>query len=194
MNRVAWRPIYISIVASVIAGIVLHYVVLLPLPFTAIFCILALLVPLVAAQYFHSINLEKRFGSIIGAVKLVVDALLGIRSKLSKMPKDEAITVDGLSSIFDEAASAISDTLLNAYFKSLGATSSNPNYEASRKRELLERARRREITYEEAEELRRLLDREKAEREQAGDVSGAILVGLLILFVLAVIASLSARR
>jgi len=151
---------------------------------------LALLVPIVVAQYFGSTNLEKRFGNIVEAVKLIVDALLGMRAKLSKMSKDEAITVGGLSGIFDEAASAISDTLLKEYFKSLGTVSSNPNYEAGRKRDLLEKARRREITYEEAEELRGLLDKEKKQRESAGDIGGALLVGLLILFVLAIIAAL----
>lgn len=79
-------------------------------------------------------------------------------------------------------------------FKALKRRSSSLSSGGRRKRELLERARRREINYEEAEELRRLLEEQKKERERAGDTFGAIILGLLILFVLGILGSLEEKR
>ena len=40
-------------------------------------------------------------------------------------------------------------------------------------KELMEKASKNEITYEEAKELRRLLEKQRKEREEAGDIIGA---------------------
>ena len=191
-RRVPW-VLFGSILVPIVIGVVLHYLVLLSLPLITVICMLAFLVALVLDVYFRSVSLEARFKNIIGIVKLVVDALMGIRSKLLQLRRDEPITVGSFTDIFDEATSTVSGTIIDTYFKSLGIKSSNPYYEEGKKRELLEKARRNEITYEEAEELRNLLDGEKRQREQAGDVFGAILVGLLILFIFGVIADLLSR-
>jgi Flp pilus assembly protein TadB len=190
----AIRTIVISILAPIIVGALLHYLLLFPLPFVTIICILAFLVPFIFDQYLRSRELETRFNRIVHMIKLVVDALMGIRVKLSQLPRDKSITVGYLTDILDGATSAISEGVIDEYFKGLQAKSSNPSSEERRKRELLEKARRRRITYEEGEELRRLLEKQKRDREQAGDIFGAILVGLLILFVLGVLAALFAKE
>jgi hypothetical protein len=139
-------------------------------------------------------DLERRFHEVLRITKMGIDALISMRTSLSKLRREEAITVGVLVDILDGATSAISREVMDAYFKGLGVGLGNPNYEESRKRELLEKALRREINEEEGEELRKLLEKQKQEREAAGDLIGAIMLGLLILFIIGVLAALFGKR
>jgi len=58
----------------------------------------------------------------------------------------------------------------------------------------LEKARRGEIKLEEAEELRKMLEEQKRRKEAAGDALAAAAIGLLIIFILGLIAWLSRER
>jgi uncharacterized membrane protein YhaH (DUF805 family) len=192
--------IILSIFAPIVSGIILHFILLLPLSFILVICVLVILFPSWFDLYVRLRNLEKRItgmerrsGALVNMVKLIVDALIGVRTKLSQLHRNKALTAGDFTDIFDEAAFAISGGIIDAYFRTLGGELSNPGYE-ERKKMLLEKAMRREISREEGEELKGLLERQKREREAAGDILGAIMLGLLILFVIGVLAALFGRK
>lgn len=121
-------------------------------------------------------------------LKTVVDVFVELRKKLIDQ---EAITIETVVNAFSEASEKVSDSVIESYFSGYGEKLGNPNtHREQRKRELLEKARRKQISYAEAEELRRLLEEQKRQHEASGDIGGAILVGLLILFLLGVIGAL----
>jgi|GEM_PF-5872054 len=93
--------------------------------------------------------------------------------------------INKLFSYFFGAIMDVSRKSFNLYLKELH---SSP--EERRKKELMEKASKNEITYEEAKELRRLLEKQRKEREEAGDIIGAILIGMALLFVLWLITQL----
>lgn len=200
-ERWIWELI-LFILAPIVSGVVLHILSLLPLPFviiTSMLMAILIALPLLYSRLKRDLwsdlrGLEKRFHEVLRITKMGIDALISMRTRLSKLRREEAITVGVLVDILDEATSAISREVMNAYFKGLGVRLGNPNYEESRKRELLEKALRREINEEEGEELRKLLERQKQEREAAGDLLGAIMLGLLILFIIGVLAALFGER
>jgi len=78
------------------------------------------------------------------------------------------------------------DKITSAYFElylTHSEKSSNPDKE-NRIRFLLEKARKREITYQEVQELQKLLEEQKKKHEDSEDTVGDILIGLLLLYIL----------
>ena len=63
-----------------------------------------------------------------------------------------------------------------------------------RTRELLEKARQRTITYEEGQELLKLLEELKKRHESAGDYWKATLAGMMILFTMGALFSMFGER
>ncbi len=183
-----------STLASILTGIILNYALLLPLPFVIVICTLVFLTVFTFDPYFRSLRLEDRLNRVIDLINIVVSALIGARGKLFQLRRDKALTAGDLADVFDEATSGISESVALEYFKVLKGRSGGSSHEERRKGELLEKARRKEINYEEAEELRRLLEKQRKERERAGDTFGAIILGLLILFVLGILSALLAER
>ena len=89
-----------------------------------------------------------------------------------------------------ELGDALFKSIMESYFTpSRKLSNPNPSRE-QRKKMLLEKARARTITQAEANEVRMLLERQKVQHQTGGDFVGAILAGLLLLFVVGVITSL----
>jgi len=205
VEKLAVLEIILSIVASVMAGMILHYILSFPPHSIIAICLLIILFAMSFDQhirirnlYFHVKNLEERINiieshlnAVVSIIKVIIDALMGIRERLSRLPREKTITVGDIADILDEATSTISGKVREAYFKTLTTKSSNHE---DRKRELLERAERREISYEEYRELKMLLEKQKKDCEETGNMIGAIMAGLLILFVMGVLASLSSKK
>ncbi len=75
------------------------------------------------------------------------------------------------------------------YFEDVHSTE-----EEKRKKYLMDKARKENITRDEAEELKRLLQKQKEEKEKKGDIVDAILLGLALLFVIWLLAKMSEER
>ncbi len=119
-------------------------------------------------------------------LKTIVDIFIELRKRLLGR---EVITLDMVIDILSEASERVSESVIETYFSIYGEKSGNPNvHKERRKRELLEKARQRQISYAEAEELKNILEDQKKRHEASGDIVGAILLGLLLLFVLAILA------
>ena len=125
-------------------------------------------------------------------LKTIVDAFIDLRKRLLNREK---ITIDTVINAFSEASEKVSGSVIESYFSIYEGKLSNPSTrKEQRKKELLQKARQKQISYAEAEELRRLLEEQKREHEASGDIGGAILAGLLILIILGVIATLASGR
>ena len=118
--------------------------------------------------------------------KAVVDSWMEMRKKILLLPQRKKITKEVLVDTLVEPGKAMNGSLAEILFEVLAG--SPPSHH--RIRELMAKARKNDITPEEAEELRNLLEEEKKQREKGGDIIGAVLFGLLIIFVLGVIAGL----
>ena len=131
-------------------------------------------------------KVETSFGHSLRLFKAVVDSWKSMREKIIELPRKQAITARDLVDTLVVPGKEMNGMLTDTLFQVLGG--SPPSHE--RIKELLEKARQDRITQPEAEELKKLLEEEKAEREASGDIIGSILLGLLIIFILGVIASL----
>lgn len=78
----ALRTVALSILAPILAGIILNYVLLLPPSFIIVICMLAFLMVFICYQYCRSLRLEDGLNHVISIVKIVVDALMGARGRL----------------------------------------------------------------------------------------------------------------
>jgi len=137
-------------------------------------------------------NVERDVKGHSLVLKTIVDVFIDLRKKLLNREK---ITIDTVINAFSEAAEKVSGNVIESYFLVYGGKLGNPNtHKERRKKELLQKARQKQVSYAEAEELRRLLEEQKREHEASGDIGGAILAGLLILFILGVIAALFGGR
>ena len=63
-----------------------------------------------------------------------------------------------------------------------------------RKQELLNKARQQTVSLVEGQELQRLLEEQRQKHQNSGDLGGAILAGILILFIIGVLAALFGDR
>ena len=99
---------------------------------------------------------------------------------------DNKELVKGIITNLQEASNKATKTLL----------SPQPWYSLSPKRlhELLDKYKNETINEEEAYELEKLLEEEKAKKEREGDIAGAIFVGILLLAILAFIAHLLSQQ
>jgi len=131
-----------------------------------------------------AVNRDLKAHSLV--TKTIVDTFIELRKKLSNR---EVVTIDSMVNAFTEASEGVEGSVKDLYFSEYGK--GNPSLDREqRKKELLEKARSRTISYREGQELQKLLDEQKREHETRGDIGGAILLGLLILFLLGVLAAL----
>jgi len=94
--------------------------------------------------------------------------------------------------VFGQSVEKVLGVITKDYFS---APLKNPGPEQERrKQELLQKAQQRQISYEEGQELQRLLEEQKRQHESSGDIGGAILLGLMILFVIGVLVALFGDR
>jgi hypothetical protein len=139
----------------------------------------------------RDINLQLKAQSFV--LKAIVDTAIELRKELMAR---KPITMDKVIDTVSKAIEGVMDRISSAYFEvylTHSGKSSNPDKEY-RKRILLEKARKREITYQEGQELQKLLEEQKKQHEASGDIAGAILVGLLLLFLLSVLAALLEKK
>jgi hypothetical protein len=123
---------------------------------------------------------------------LVLNVLITGFIKLDKMSRSKRITIAEFTKVFSEAVGGVLDAITKDYFST---PHSNPGPEQERrKQELLQKAQQRQISYEEGQELQSLLEEQKRQHEASGDIGGAILAGLLILFLLGVLWALFGRE
>lgn len=181
--------VILSILVSFACGFILYLFNYLTLPFAIITFLLVFIVSI--NLYFlpklSKVEITTRRNSLV--LNVIVSGLIQIQ----KLSRTKRITITQFVNTFSEAVEGVLDTITKDYFFTLH--SSNPRSKIERrKRELLEKARLRRISYEEGQELQRLLEEQKKQHEANGDIGGAILVGLLILFVLGVIAALSGGK
>lgn len=191
-------PILISIVVGVLTVVVSNYVLMFP-PFdTVTTCILLIL--LVWVIYFNSqmktiqssVNGIKNSIQGMGAItSILISSLRSTFNRLLQLPKEEKLTKESLLDVFGQPFldffGDTSDSLLKTVLKS-----SSERHEEIRR--LIEEANRGVISCEDAERLRGLLEEEKRDREDEGDILGAIAIGLLLLFILGLLASLLLER
>jgi hypothetical protein len=123
---------------------------------------------------------------------LVLNVLIGGFIELQKLSRSKRITMTQFIQVFSRAVEGVLDAITKEYF-STALSNPGPQQER-RKQELLQKARLRQISYEEGKELQRLLEEQKRQHEAIGDIGGAILVGLLILFLLGVLVTLFGSR
>ena len=131
-------------------------------------------------------KVETSFGHSLRLFKAVVDSWKSMREKIILLPRNKSITARDLVDTLVAPGKEMNGMLTDTLFQVLG--SSPPSHERIKK--LLGKARQDRINRVEAEELKKLLEEEKKKREAVGDLIGGILLGLLIIFVLGVIASL----
>ena len=118
-------------------------------------------------------------------LKVIIDAFI----ELEKMTRLKGITIAQFTQAFGDAVAGVLDAIAKDYFS---IPHGNPGPEQERrKQELLQRAHQGQISYPDGQELQRLLEEQKRQHESRGDIGGAILLGLMILFIIGILASLS---
>jgi len=190
MRLEKFLPYMLSIIIPVVLFVINRSESFIPFPFDVILYLLIFLGVIVVVNTAFLYKLERSMNFSLILFKAVVDSWMLMRKKILLLPKDQKITTKDLIDTLVEPGKAMNGSLTDILFKALAG--SPPTY--LRIRELMEKARRNEITHQEAQELQRLLEEEKRKREVIGDIAGAILFGLLIIFVLGIIADLLGSR
>jgi predicted PurR-regulated permease PerM len=133
------------------------------------------------------INQLKDISRQLKAQSFVLKAIVDTANKLRKeLMTHKQITIDKVIDTASKVIEGIMDKITSAYFElylTHSEKSSNPDKE-NRIRFLLEKARKREITYQEVQELQKLLEEQKKKHEDSEDTVGDILAGLLLLYIL----------
>lgn len=184
--------VILSIIASFVCAFIPYFSEYLTLPFTIItfFLVLITLTNLYFMLSFSS--RMRKVESVTRRDSLVLNVLITGFTKLHKLSRSKGITITQFIQVFSEAIEGVFDSITKDYFST---PLSNPGPEQERrKQELLRKARQRQISYEEGQELQRLLEEQKRQHEARGDIGGAILLGLLILFLIGVLAALFGSR
>lgn len=185
----------ISGLISLFTGVVSNYLVQLPFRDTLIVCSLSFVVVLQISQLIdlrgirnRLEGIENRLEGIITLSSLFMGTFGCMHEKLMKLPRDKNILTGDLINVFSQPLSGFFKAISEAFIDLVLKPSSPEEHEEIRR--LMEKANRREISREEAERLRRLLEADRKRRENAGDNLGALVVGVLILLLLGLIASL----
>lgn len=131
---------------------------------------------------------------INNSINKLREAINGLERRIARLEDVNEKVMRPIVVAFVSGSSELGDTvfksIMDSYFiPSRKLSNPNPSRE-QRKKMLLEKARARTITQAEANEVRVLLETQKAQHQTGGDFVGAILAGLLLLFVVGVIASL----
>lgn len=192
------KPIVLLLISgfiSLVIGLFSNYLVQLPVLDTLIICALSFLVVLQISQLndLRGIRnrlegIENRLVGIITLSSLFMGAFGGMHEKLMKLPRNKSILTDDLINVFSQPLSGFFKATSEAFIELVLKPSSPVEHEEIRR--LIEKANRKEISRAEAERLRSLLETERKRRENAGDNLGALVVGILILLLLGLIASL----
>lgn len=175
-----------SVVGGVATAIISFFVQhVLNYPWLIPYSIIAFLLILnfwVTSNLLVRINrLEKEIKRNSYAVETIVGIFIKVHRSGITSPQD-------FIKAFHEGIVDVFDAITKDYFTSYHYT--NPPEIERRKQKLLEKARQKIITYEEAQELEKMLENQRKQHLERGDITGAILAGLLLLFVLGVIAIL----
>lgn len=184
--------IVLMILAPIVAGVVSHHLGKLPLSDTVVFCALSFLVVLEIHQHFQLREIRNHVDGTVKLISLFIDAFTGIDEKLLQLPKAKRIVAKDLVSVFAQPLHKLFQDASRAFIETILKPSSPEEHEEIRR--LMEKANRGIISRKEAERLKTLLEKEKRKRENVGDILGAIIVGLLLLFVLGLLASLFLRE
>ena len=176
-----------AILAPIVVVVVSHYIINLSPSDTAVFCALSFLFLLGIHQTLQLKEIRTRIDGVTSLIKLSVDALSDVGEKMLQLPKGKRMVTEDLVSIFGLPLHKFFQGTSRAFIDTILKPSSPEEHEEIKR--LIEKANRGEITREEAERLKILLEREKRKREKAGDVLGAIILGLLLLFIIGLLAS-----
>ncbi|RSN75109.1 MAG: hypothetical protein DSO07_07380 [Thermoproteota archaeon] len=186
--------IFLSVIVSFICAFIPYFLNYLTLPF-AIITFLLLLIALTTTYSSYRLNnkinkIDNRMNKIEIATKrsaLVLNVIVEGFIKIQRLSRTKQISIAQFVNTFCEGIEGVFSIITKDYFST---HSSNPSEVERRKRDLLEKAHLRTISYEEGQELQNLLEKQRRQHEASGDIDGAILAGLLILFLLGVLAAL----
>jgi len=181
-------PLIISFLISLVTFIVSNYIIQLPIRDTLIFITLSFVVVLQINQLYELGGIRNRLDGIITLTSLFMKTFEGIQEKLMQLPQDKSILTSDLINILSHPLHDLFKGTSQAFIDLVLKSSSPEEHEEIRI--LIEKANRNEISRAEAELLRRLLETERKRRENAGDILGALVVGVLICLLLGLIASL----
>jgi hypothetical protein len=187
-------PLLASVLVGVLIAVVSHYILKFPPFSTATICILLILfvwviylntqMRVLRSDLNRATDSTQGMGEIIS---IFIKSLGNTFDRLLQLPEKEKITKESLLNIFGQPFRNFFGDTSDALLKTILKSSPERHEEIRR---LMEKANRREISYEEAERLRELLEEEKKKREEIGDILGVIALGLLLLFILGLLASL----
>jgi hypothetical protein len=191
--------VLLSVLAALAGGFIPYFLTYLTLQYAIITFLLALLVLI---NLYFMLNFNSRMRKVETANgrlekaserhNLVLDVIIDGFIELQKVSGSKRVTMAQFTKAFSEAVEKVLGTIKKDYFST---PLKNPGPEQERrKQELLQRAQQRQITYEEGQELQRLLEEQKRQHESIGDIGGAILLGLMILFIIGVLAALFGDR
>jgi cbb3-type cytochrome oxidase subunit 3 len=184
--------VFLSILAALASGFIPYFLTYLTLEYAIITFLLTLLV---LTNVYFMLSFSSRMRKVEKASErhsLVLDVIIGIFIKLQKVSGSKGVTMAQFAEAFSESIEKVLGMIMKDYFS---APFKNPGSgQERRKQELLQKAQERQITYEEGQELQRLLEEQKRQHESRGDIGGAILVGLMILFIIGVLAVLFGDR
>ncbi len=150
------------------------------------------------------VGLYRHFDSKIDGLRKEFDERL-VRTR-QELKQEISRDIGGLALVFHKFFEALKDKGMftpddvfrvfgNEYLQRYSGKLSNPSYhEERRKAELLRKAQSRTITYEEAMELKRLLEKQKHKHESSGDIVGAILAFILIMALLWLISEIFGEK
>lgn len=186
MKLTKFLPYLLSIIIPLALFVINRSEPFIPFPFDIILYLLTFLGVIGVVNIAFLYKLERSMNFSLTLFKAVVDSWMEMRKKILLLPKDKKITAKDLISTLVEPGKVMNGSLTDVVFEMLKG--SPPSYH--RIKELMKKAEKNVITQDEAQELKTLLEQEKRDREAIGDIAGAILFGLLIIFVLGVLAAL----
>ncbi len=121
------------------------------------------------------------------ALDAIITGLIKVQKSLAA--KREQLSPTIILDAFAEGIGQVMEAISKDFFSTHHTSGIDSDVER-RMQDLLAKARTKEISLTEAQELQALLETQKRRQEASGDIGGAILLGLLIIFVLAIIAAL----
>jgi len=184
--------VFLSIIAAFVGGFIPYFLTYLTLEYAIITFLLTLIF---LTDLYFMLSFSSRMRKVEKASErhnLVLDVIIDGFIQLRKVSGSKRVTMAQFTKVFGQSVEKVLGTITKDYFS---APLKNPGPEQERrKQELLQKAQQRQITYEEGQELQRLLEEQKRQHESRGDIGSAILLGLMILFVIGVLVALFGDR